>query len=167
MRIIQVAGYSNSGKTTLVEKLVSFATQQGLRVGTIKHHGHGGGLMSLDDGKDSWRHRQAGAKVSAAVSKGALQLNVSREKEWTPNELLELYSNFPLDVVVIEGFKQSPFPKVVLIKELSDLKLLTLLENIICVISWIPLPEEIKQIESYELEAESNYLKFLLEKLRG
>ncbi len=167
MRIIQVAGYSNSGKTTLVEKLVSFATQQGLRVGTIKHHGHGGELMSLDDGKDSWRHRQAGAKVSAAVSKGALQLNVSREKEWTPNELLELYSNFPLDVVVIEGFKQSPFPKVVLIKELSDLKLLTLLENIICVISWIPLPEEIKQIESYELEAESNYLKFLLEKLRG
>ncbi|RXI98288.1 molybdopterin-guanine dinucleotide biosynthesis protein B [Anaerobacillus alkaliphilus] len=170
MKIIQIVGFSNSGKTTLVEKLVSHSTQHSLRVGTIKHHGHGGELRSQDEGKDSWRHRQAGALISSAVSKGVLQLNVLQEKEWAPDELLKLYLNFPIDVVIVEGFKQSPYQKVVLIKKSSDIQLLSTLENIICVISWIPLDDDVKQkldIVYYQLEDESNYINFLLQKLKG
>jgi molybdopterin-guanine dinucleotide biosynthesis adapter protein len=168
-KIIQVAGFSNSGKTTLVEKLVTAATKNAFRIGTIKHHGHGGELTSLDEGKDSWKHREAGAIVSAAVSKGSLQLNVSRETDWKPEELLDLYRNFPIDVIIIEGFKASPFPKVVILKSEADIKLLQKLDNIFCVISWLPLPPEMinSQIPYFLLEDEENYINFLLQKLKG
>lgn len=168
-KIIQVAGFSNSGKTTLMEKLVKATSQTGLRVGTIKHHGHGGELTSLDEGKDSWKHRQAGAKVSAAVSKGALQLNVHQQEDWQPEELIKLYENFPLDIIFVEGFKMSPYPKVVLVKSEADIKLLTKLEEVFCVISWFPMPYHVKQqhITYFQLEEDTSYINFLLQTLKG
>ncbi len=168
-QMIQVAGFSNSGKTTLVEKLVISFTKENFKVGTLKHHGHGGELTSLDYGKDSWKHREAGAVVSGAVSKGQLQLNVLKEQIWEPKELIDLYKNFPIDVLVIEGFKASPFPKIVLIKQEEDLKLLKKLENIFCVISWISLPEEVQSesIHYFRIEEEEKYLQFILQKLKG
>ncbi|MFN7251765.1 MAG: molybdopterin-guanine dinucleotide biosynthesis protein B [Anaerobacillus sp.] len=167
--IIQVAGFSNSGKTTLVEKLVAAASEEAVRVGTIKHHGHGGELTSLDEGKDSWKHRQAGAIVSAAVSKGTLQLNVAKDNLWEPDELLALYENFPIDVVIIEGFKATPFPKVVILRDFSDLALLKTLDNIFCVISWFQIsPKEVDDdICYFQLDDEANYIDFLLKKLKG
>lgn len=63
-KIIQIVGYQNSGKTTLMEQLIKHATKEGLRVGTIKHHGHGGAPVE-NLSKDSNRHEQAGARVSA------------------------------------------------------------------------------------------------------
>lgn len=168
-QIIQVAGYSNSGKTTLVEKLVTAMSKEKFRVGTIKHHGHGGDLATLDSGKDSWKHRHAGAVVSAAVSKGKLQLNVVRDEHWEATELIALYSNFPLDIIIVEGFKISPFPKAVIIKEEADLALLEKLKNIVCVISWIPLPSEVKKemIAYFQINDEINYINFLIQELKG
>lgn len=167
--MIQIAGYSNSGKTTLVEKLVMRLSKEKLRVGTIKHHGHGGDLATVDSGKDSQKHRQAGAVVSAAVSKGNLQLNVARDEQWEANELIALYSQFPLDVIIIEGFKVSPFPKVVIIKEQADLILLTKLKNIICVISWIPLPSEVnlEAVTYFQIDEEPCYTNFIIQALKG
>lgn len=168
-QIIQVAGYSNSGKTTLVEKLITAMSKENLRVGSIKHHGHGGDLANLDLGKDSWKHRQAGAIVSAAVSKGKLQLNVVRDEHWEVTELIALYSNFPLDVIIIEGFKISPFPKAVIIKEEADLALLKKLKNIVCVISWIPLPSDVikETIAYFQINEEINYIDFIIQELKG
>lgn len=168
-KVIQVAGFSNSGKTTLVEKLVDFLSTEGYKVGTIKHHGHGGELTSLDDGKDSWKHRQAGAFVSSAVSKGTLQLHVNQDADWEANEIVKLYEQFTIDVVVIEGFKMSGFPKLVLIKEECDLKLLTSLTNICCVVSWFPLEKVSKEetITYFDINEEEKYLHFILKKLRG
>ncbi|UTW69050.1 molybdopterin-guanine dinucleotide biosynthesis protein B [Anaerobacillus sp. HL2] len=97
--------FSNSGKTTLVEKLISVFVNENYRVGTIKHHGHGGDLTSLDTGKDSWKHRQAGAIVSGAVSQGTLQLNVLRNEPWEAVELFINIRKVSLDVIFIEGFK--------------------------------------------------------------
>lgn len=168
-QIIQVAGFSNSGKTTLVEKLVLALKKENYRVGTIKHHGHGGELQALDVGKDSWKHRQAGSDVSAAVSKGELQLNVHKEVDWTAEELIELYRSFPIDLIVVEGFKSSPFPKLVIVRHLDDLKLLKKLENIFCVVSWFSLPEEVKKksIKYFQIEDDTNYLDYTINKLRG
>ncbi|WNF35788.1 molybdopterin-guanine dinucleotide biosynthesis protein B [Bacillaceae bacterium IKA-2] len=168
-QMIQVAGYSNSGKTTLVEKLITAMSKENLRVGSIKHHGHGGDLATLDSGKDSWKHRQAGAVVSAAVSKGKLQLNVVRNEHWEVTELVALYSNFLVDVIIIEGFKTSSFPKVVIIKEAADLTLLTKLKNIICVISWIPLPLEMKTaaVAYFQIDEEIRYIDFIIQELKG
>lgn len=63
-KILQIVGYQNSGKTTLMEQLIKRATTEGLRVGTIKHHGHGGVPM-IEASKDSSRHELAGASVTA------------------------------------------------------------------------------------------------------
>lgn len=168
-KIIQVAGFSNSGKTTLVEKLVNLFVNENYRVGTIKHHGHGGDLTSLDTGKDSWKHRQAGSIVSGAVSQGTLQLNVMKKEPWEAVELISMYEQFPLDVIIIEGFKKSPFTKVVIVKEEEDLVLLTKLENIFCVISWFPLTNVVRKegITYFQLEDETNYMGFILQTLKG
>ena len=55
-KVFQIVGYQNSGKTTLMEKVISGAAEKGVRVAYIKHHGHGG----APDAKDSTRHQQAG-----------------------------------------------------------------------------------------------------------
>lgn len=168
-QIVQVAGFSNSGKTTFVEKLVSRLIKENFQVGTVKHHGHGGELTSFDHGKDSWRHRQAGAVVSGAVSDGVLQLSVVKEVAWSPEELIELYKKFPIDVIVIEGFKASSFSKIVLVKEEEDLKLLSKLKNIFCVISWISIPLDLKskEISYFQIDEEAKYINFIIQKLKG
>ncbi|UCF95758.1 MAG: molybdopterin-guanine dinucleotide biosynthesis protein B, partial [Desulfobacterales bacterium] len=64
--IVSTVGYSGSGKTTLLEKLIAELKQRGFRVGTIKHDVHG---FEMDrPGKDSWRHKQAGASVTVISS---------------------------------------------------------------------------------------------------
>ena len=62
--ILSIVGRSNSGKTTLLEKLIRELTQRGCRIGTIKHHFHGPVEVDVP-GKDSWRHKRAGARVVA------------------------------------------------------------------------------------------------------
>ena len=63
--IITVVGFSDAGKTTIIEKLVPELKQRGYRVGTVKHAAHG---FAVDrEGKDSWRHQQAGADIVAVA----------------------------------------------------------------------------------------------------
>ncbi|OIJ18456.1 molybdopterin-guanine dinucleotide biosynthesis protein B [Anaerobacillus alkalidiazotrophicus] len=168
-QIIQVAGFSNSGKTTLVEKLVRLLTKEGYRVGTLKHHGHGGQLTSTDYGKDSWKHSQAGSIATCAVSAGDLQLTINREQHWEVDELLSIYCKLPIDVIVIEGFKMAQYPKIVILKEEKDVTLLSKLNNIFCVISWFPLENEKKMqgIYYFQIDEESNYTNFILQKVKG
>ena len=63
-RILQVVGYQNSGKTTFVTEYIREAARYKLKVGTIKHHGHDGALTQNDNGKDTQKHREAGAQVT-------------------------------------------------------------------------------------------------------
>ncbi|MEK6695521.1 MAG: molybdopterin-guanine dinucleotide biosynthesis protein B, partial [Nitrospirota bacterium] len=68
--ILCFVGRSNSGKTTLIERLISVLVQDGYRIATIKHAGHG---FNLDtEGKDSWRHKRAGASTVIVTTKGSL-----------------------------------------------------------------------------------------------
>ncbi len=152
--VFQIVGYQNSGKTTLMEKLIKSASEAGLHTASIKHHGHGG----VPDSKDSSRHQQAGAAVAGVEGEGVLQLNIKQEN-WTLSAILNLYSLFSVDFVFIEGFKKETYPKAVLIKNQKDLLLLEL-ENIQCVISWIKLPE--MNCPVFSIEAEDEYLPFIL-----
>jgi molybdopterin-guanine dinucleotide biosynthesis adapter protein len=146
--IIQVVGYQSSGKTTVVEKIIASFAHTGRQVGTIKHHGHGGEPASIDDGKDSFRHRQAGAVATAVEGGGVMQLQASKEK-WELTDILTIYSQIDLSLIIIEGYKAAPYQKIVMIREKKDLDLLTTLVNIKAVITWIPLEVEIT--EKYKL----------------
>ncbi len=109
MRVFGFAGWSGSGKTTLIERLLPLLRQQGLRVATIKHVHH---AVDLDiPGKDSWRHRQAGAEQVAIVSQARLAiLSETPHGELRLEQVLTRLA--PVDLVLIEGFKRHPIPKI-------------------------------------------------------
>ncbi len=110
MRVIGFAAWSGSGKTTLVAKLIPLLTARGLRVSTVKHAHH---EFDIDQpGKDSWVHRQAGATevLVASSRRFALMHELRDEPEPALSDLLAKL--VPVDIVLIEGFKRDPHPKI-------------------------------------------------------
>jgi len=110
MRIIGLAGWSGSGKTTLLTKAIPRLTARGLRVSTLKHAHHS---FDLDQpGKDSFAHRAAGATevLVGAASRWALVHELRGEEEPDLPSLLRRLS--PVDLVLIEGYKAEPHPKL-------------------------------------------------------
>lgn len=103
MRVVAIVGRSGSGKTTLIEKLIPAARHRGLSVSTIKHTHHH--RIELDTpGKDSHRHRAAGAsEVIVASDSGWARISSSDEPAGLQQLLAQLR---PVDLVIIEGFKQ-------------------------------------------------------------
>jgi molybdopterin-guanine dinucleotide biosynthesis protein B len=110
MRVIGLAGWSGAGKTTLLTRLIPYLLKEGLSISVIKHAHHN---FDVDvPGKDSWRHREA----------GATEVLVSSERRWAlmhelhgaPElHLFELLPKLaPVDLVVVEGFKREPLPKI-------------------------------------------------------
>ncbi len=110
MRIFGIVGWKNNGKTTLVERLVAGFTAAGYRVSTVKHAHH---EVDLDQpGKDSWRHREAGAReVVLATARRWAVIHELREEPEPPLDAL-LARMTPVDLVIVEGFKRFPHPKL-------------------------------------------------------
>jgi molybdopterin-guanine dinucleotide biosynthesis adapter protein len=110
MKLYGVTGYKNAGKTGLMERLVAEITGRGLSVSTIKHAHH---ATDIDhEGRDSFRHRQAGAGqvlVSSPV-RWALMTELRGAAEPTLDDLLTRLN--PVDLVLIEGYKTAPHPKI-------------------------------------------------------
>lgn len=111
MKVVGFFGYSGSGKTTLVEQLIPALTGRGLRVSVVKHAHH---KFDIDHpGKDTWRHRQAGASevVVASSNRLALMREYAQPVELTVHDLLaELDAS--VDWVLVEGFKHSNLNKI-------------------------------------------------------
>ena len=109
MKLLGLAGWSGSGKTTLLSALLPLFRASGLTVSTVKHAHHG---FDLDQpGKDSWRHRAAGA-AEVLISGGARWALLHENAGPEPGlpELLARLS--PVDLVLVEGFRASPHPKI-------------------------------------------------------
>ena len=109
MKVLGLVGWSGSGKTTLLTALVPLLRCRGLSVSTIKHAHHG---FDMDrPGKDSYRHRQAGAQEVMVVSgpRWALLHEVGGPEPTLPSLLRRMA---PVDVVLVEGFKSHPYPKI-------------------------------------------------------
>jgi molybdopterin-guanine dinucleotide biosynthesis protein B len=110
MRVIGFAGWSGAGKTTLIVKLIPALNRQGLSVSTIKHAHHN---FDLDQpGKDSYEHRAAGAEevLVASANRVALMRELRGAPEPSLSELLRLMKT--VDLVLVEGFKRDPLPKI-------------------------------------------------------
>ncbi|MBY6092242.1 molybdopterin-guanine dinucleotide biosynthesis protein B [Maritimibacter alkaliphilus] len=110
MKVYGVTGWKNAGKTGLMERLVAEFTARGLSVSTIKHAHH---TTDVDQpGTDSHRHRQAGARevLLASPHRWALMAELRDAPEPPLEELLTRLS--PVDLVLIEGYKSAPHPKV-------------------------------------------------------
>jgi molybdopterin-guanine dinucleotide biosynthesis protein B len=110
MRIIGLAGWSGSGKTTLLARVIPILAGRGIRVSTVKHAHHG---FDVDvPGKDSHTHRMAGAmEVFVSSARRWAQIHELREEEEPSlNDILTRLS--PVDLVVVEGYKRHPHPKL-------------------------------------------------------
>lgn len=113
--ILCFVGRSNSGKTTLIERLISVLVQDGYRIATIKHAGHG---FDLDtEGKDSWRHKRAGASTVIVTTKGSLAMFTDVDEEVRVEELRARYVREGIDLIIAEGWKSEGYPKIVVVRD--------------------------------------------------
>lgn len=162
--IIQIVGFQNSGKTTLMEKLISTATEEGLNVAAFKHHGHGG-MIEDKMKKDSAKHQRAGAVLVGVEGNGMLQIQAKRKK-WALKKIIDLYHFFNPDVLFIEGYKQEHYPKVVMIREKGDWENLQSLTNIICVLSWNTFTFKKCSFPIFHINEQEEYIKLIIEKIK-
>ena len=110
MKVFGFAGWSGSGKTTLIEKLIPRFADAGLRVSLIKHAHH---TFDVDQpGKDSYRHRHAGASEVLVTSSRRWVLMHELRGAAEPAFEDQLKRLSPCDIVIVEGFKHAPIPKL-------------------------------------------------------
>ena len=158
MRIIGLAGWSGSGKTTLVTKVLPRLIARGLRVSTIKHAHHG---FDLDQpGKDSFMHRTAGATevVISSANRFAILHELRGAPEWDLPDLLGKLA--PVDLVLVEGFKRDPFPKLEIHRIANGKPLLQPADpHIIAIACDTPLPNaEVTVIDLNDIEGIADVL---------
>jgi molybdopterin-guanine dinucleotide biosynthesis protein B len=116
--VVGFVAYSGTGKTTLIEKLIAFLTERAYKVSVIKHTHH---HFDIDKpGKDSYRHREAGASEVLMVSdqRWVLMHELRQSAEPTMEEQLSKLS--PCDLVIVEGFKDAKIPKIELWRHEHD-----------------------------------------------
>lgn len=107
--IVSIVGKSNVGKTTLLEKVVRELKARGRRIATIKHDAH---KFEIDhEGKDSWRHKQAGATMSLISSPSKIALVIDTDRDLTLSEIRERYIQ-GVDLIITEGYKSESHPKI-------------------------------------------------------
>ncbi len=110
MRVIGLAGWSGAGKTTLLRRLIPLLTARDLRVSTLKHAHHN---FDVDQpGKDSWEHRQAGAREVLVASSVRWALMHELRGDTEPGLPAMLAQMSPVDLVLVEGFKREAHPKI-------------------------------------------------------
>lgn len=159
--VISIVGKSESGKTTLIEKLIPELNQRGYRIGVVKHAHHG---FEMDrEGKDSYRHKKAGADTVMIASPG----RIAMVKDVPGERLDDLVPYFnDMDLLITEGFKSDKAPKIEVFREqrhrcpacLED-------DTLVAVISDTPLDARVPQFASGDIEAVTEFIvATLLEK---
>ena len=111
--LLFVAGKSGSGKTTILEGLIPELKKKGLRVGTVKHH-HSNFTMDIP-GKDSWRHKMAGAEKTIISSPNRIGIVMDVDHDHSPEELTRFLTD--MDIVLVEGYKGENLPKVEIFRQ--------------------------------------------------
>lgn len=157
MKVIGFAGWSGSGKTTLVEQVIGLLEARGLVVSLIKHAHHD---FDIDfPGKDSWRHRHAGCRevLVTGGKRWAVMHELRGRDELTLNEALAQLS--PCDLVLVEGFKREPIPKIEIYRaEIGKPQLFPDDPHIIAVASDAPQATHLPQLDLNDPAAVAEFI---------
>lgn len=158
MKIFGFAGYSGSGKTTLIEQLIPIFSAHGIKVSLIKHAHH---TFDVDQpGKDSYRHRAAGCSEVLITSsrRWALIHELRGAAEPSLNDQLKHLS--PCDLVLVEGYKREPIPKLEVYRaSVGEPLIHPHDENIVAIASDAPLDTSLPQ---FDLNAPARVAEFIL-----
>ena len=132
MEVFGLAGWSGSGKTTLIKRLIPVLTDRGISVSTIKHAHHS---FDIDEpGKDSFEHRLAGAEEVLISSENRWAI-IHENKGFMEPELSDLLSKLsPVNLVLVEGFKNLKFQKLEIYREANKKPLLQKNDTNICAV---------------------------------
>ena len=133
LKILQVVGYKNSGKTSLILELIRLAVLNQKQVATVKHHGHGGALEMPAAETDSMRFYSQGAAASIVYDGGMIQQHI-RKEEAAVEDLIAMAAQSDIDMVFVEGFKAASYEKIVLIRSEEEWQDLKMLHNIALVL---------------------------------
>ena len=123
MKLFGIVGWKNSGKTTLVARLVTDLKSRGFSVSTMKHAHH---AFDLDQpGRDTYKHREAGAQevVISSSRRWAIMHELQRDENYTLDDLLAKMQ--PVDIVLVEGFKSNAHPKIETHRSQSEMPLVS------------------------------------------
>ncbi|MGC5772919.1 molybdopterin-guanine dinucleotide biosynthesis protein B [Paenibacillus pabuli] len=143
--IVQIVGYKNTGKSTLTAALTRYLTSIGRKVAVIKHDGHD--HFEMDHaGTDSYSFTQAGAAAVAIMSEN--RTAIMKQQPTALDEMLSYLSD-DYDWILIEGYKQADFSKLLLVREEKDFALSETLHGVIGIISWLPI-EKNKLLQAAE-----------------
>jgi len=110
-KVLAVSGIKNSGKTSLISRLIREFKSRDIKVATIKHDGHD--FQPDIEGSDSFIHRESGAEAVAVFSKNRWML-IREEKNIDEKYFIEAFKDF--DLIILEGFKYSSYPKIELVR---------------------------------------------------
>ncbi len=153
--IISIVGESKSGKTTLIEKLIPELKSRGYKVATIKHSIHS---LSFDkEGKDSWRHIQAGSVATAIVSPDRIVLIKPLSEEPALNEIARVLGG-DYDIILAEGFKQSQVPKIEVHRKAASPPL-SHVTNLIAIATGEPLESSARQFSLNDIKGIATFLE--------
>jgi molybdopterin-guanine dinucleotide biosynthesis protein B len=140
--ILCFVGRSNSGKTTLIERVIPELVRAGYKVATVKHAGHG---FDLDtEGKDSWRHKRAGASSVMILSKGSMAMFADVSDQMKVEEVRDRFLDHTYDLIIAEGWKNEGYPKIVIVREqIGEIPIST--EGLLAVVSDKPVSLSVPQ----------------------
>jgi molybdopterin-guanine dinucleotide biosynthesis adapter protein len=130
--VVSIVGASNSGKTTLIVRLIAELTNRGYRVASIKHTSHG---FDIDrPGKDSFRHAEAGADAVVVVSKDRIAMVKKVECEMPLEDIVSLFGD-DYDIILTEGYKSYQVPKIEILREGYSKGLISPVDELIAVVT--------------------------------
>ncbi|MCG8491719.1 MAG: molybdopterin-guanine dinucleotide biosynthesis protein B [Sneathiellales bacterium] len=162
MKVIGISGWSGNGKTTLLERLIPALIAKGYSVSTLKHAHH---RFDIDKpGKDSFRHREAGARevLISSANRWALMHENTNGEEAGIKELIAKLE--PVDILLVEGFKKENFPKIEVWRDEADAPPLHLTDK--TVIAVATDSDNLKTtLPLLDLNAEEEVADFIVENL--
>jgi molybdopterin-guanine dinucleotide biosynthesis protein B len=149
--IIVIVGRSKSGKTSLIEQLIPEFIKRGYRVATIKHHDQD---FTIDqEGKDTWRHKQAGAQSVIISSPHKVAVIEDSPRDLSLDELANRFIR-QADIIIAEGFKRDRHPKIEVFRQGGHSQpLATELKNVIAVVTDAPLVSDIPCVSPADIIA--------------
>ncbi len=155
--IICFVGASNTGKTTFLEKLIPVFKERGYKVGTVKHDVHG---FQIDhEGKDTWRHKRAGAQTVGILSpRGMASVRETAEEMDLARFVGKTFWNE--DLVLAEGFKGSPYPKIEVFRAaLRDHPLCSRKEHLVALVSDDPVETDVPVFSFEGVEKVADFIE--------
>ena len=155
--IVSIVGRSNTGKTTLIERLIPELRSRGYRVATIKHNIHG---FDIDhEGKDSWRHKKAGAILTVIASPQRIAVIEDVSKDYELSELRDRYIR-DVDIILSEGFKRNPHPKIEVVRsEMKHDPLSSREDNLIAIVSDDPVDRGVPCLDIDDIPGVADFIE--------